>query len=67
MAADSNPLHQLPISNRSLKQQLRTFTAFYKQNRTAITRSIYAALLVATVNRYRNAIKAQKAAVAGYP
>ena len=64
MATTSNPLNALPVSNRSLKQQIRTFTAFYKQHRTAITRSIYAALFVATINRYRNAIKAQKAAVA---
>ena len=58
------PTTGLPISTRALKQQLRALATFYKQHRTAITRSIYAALLVATINRYRNAIRSQKAAVA---
>ncbi|CAK1356248.1 unnamed protein product [Cercospora beticola] len=61
MATKSLPL---TISNRSLKQILSDLTSLYVAHRTKISRTIYAALLLAVIQRIRGAIKEQKAAAA---
>ncbi|KAI5370507.1 putative AAA+ ATPase domain, ABC transporter type 1, transmembrane domain-containing protein [Septoria linicola] len=61
MAAPSLPL---TVSNRSLKKTLGELTSLYVTHRTKISRTIYAALLVAVIQRIRGAIKEQKAAAA---
>ncbi|KAF2214675.1 hypothetical protein CERZMDRAFT_57184 [Cercospora zeae-maydis SCOH1-5] len=61
MAIQSLPL---TISNRSLKQILSELTSLYVAHRTKISRTIYAALLLAVIQRIRGAIKEQKAAAA---
>ncbi|EME49183.1 hypothetical protein DOTSEDRAFT_68051 [Dothistroma septosporum NZE10] len=52
------------ISNRSLKQLLSDLTSLYVKHRTRVSRTIYAALLIALITRVRGAIKEQKAAAA---
>jgi ATP-binding cassette subfamily D (ALD) long-chain fatty acid import protein len=52
------------ISIRSAKQLLSDLTSSYVKNRTRISRTVYLALFVALIQRVRNAIKEQKAAVA---
>lgn len=61
MAVQSLPL---TVSTRGLKQILSDLTSLYVAHRTKISRSIYAALLLAVIQRIRGAIKEQKAAAA---
>ena len=59
-------LARLPItlSNRSAKQLLNDLTSLYIQHRSRVSRTVYLALVLALINRVRNAVKEQKAAAA---
>jgi ATP-binding cassette subfamily D (ALD) long-chain fatty acid import protein len=64
MAAHSKlvlPL-QLPPSDKSIKRLFSALTDLYLQHRTKISRTVYLTLLLALINRVRNAISEQKAA-----
>jgi len=64
MAAHSKlvlPL-QLPPSDKSIRRLFSTLTDLYLQHRTKISRTVYLTLLLALINRVRNAISEQKAA-----
>lgn len=50
--------------NKSIKNAVAQLTKLYVKNRTRISRAVYLTLLVALVNRVRNAISEQKAASA---
>jgi len=52
------------LSNRSAKQLLKDLTSLYVKHRSRISRTVYVALLLALINRVRNAINEQKAAAA---
>jgi ATP-binding cassette, subfamily D (ALD), peroxisomal long-chain fatty acid import protein len=58
MAAQS----KLVLPGRSIKSIVSELTHLYVANRTRISRVVYLALLVALINRVRNAISEQKAA-----
>ncbi|KAK7752302.1 ATP-binding cassette long-chain fatty acid transporter pxa2 [Diatrype stigma] len=60
MAVQSKPV----LPDRSLRSAVAHLTKLYVSNRTRISRAVYLALLVALVNRTRNAISEQKAASA---
>lgn len=64
MAGLSTSLLPTRVSNRSLKQILTDLTSLYVQNRTRISRTVYAALVLVLIQRIRGAIKEQKAAAA---
>ena len=55
---------KLILPDRSIKKTIAHLTKLYVANRTRISRAVYLALLVALVNRVRNAIAEQKAASA---
>ena len=55
---------KLVLPDRSIKKTIAHLTKLYVANRTRISRAVYLALLVALVNRVRNAIAEQKAASA---
>ncbi|KAI1269849.1 ABC transporter transmembrane region 2 [Xylariaceae sp. FL1019] len=55
---------KLVLPDRSLKSILVQLTDLYVSNRTRISRAVYLTLLLALVNRIRNAISEQKAASA---
>ena len=55
---------KLALPDRSIKSTVAHLTKLYVANRTRISRAVYLALLVALVNRVRNAISEQKAASA---
>lgn len=50
------------LSSQSLSQLLSLLTTHYLRHRTAISRTVYLTLLLALINRIRNAIAEQKAA-----
>ncbi len=56
------PFH--PLSTRSMKQLLRDLTQLYSKHRTSVSRAAYLAVVLVLINRVRNAVKEQKAAVA---
>ncbi|KAI5864049.1 ABC transporter transmembrane region 2 [Durotheca rogersii] len=60
MAAQS----KLALPDRSIKSVIAQLTKLYVSNRTRISRAVYLTLLVALVNRVRNAVSEQKAASA---
>lgn len=55
---------KLVLPDRSIKNTVAQLTKLYVSNRTRISRAVYLTLLVALVNRVRNAISEQKAASA---
>lgn len=55
---------KLVLPDRSIKNILAQVTSLYVSNRTRISRAVYLTLLLALVNRVRNAISEQKAASA---
>ncbi|KAI0154312.1 ABC transporter transmembrane region 2 [Xylariaceae sp. FL1272] len=55
---------KLEFRDRSLKSILTQLTDLYISNRTRVSRAVYLTLLLALVNRIRNAISEQKAASA---
>lgn len=62
MAVQSK-LHLPPVLSQSaIKTVINDLTSLYLQNRTRISRAVYLTLLVALINRIRNAISEQKAA-----
>lgn len=64
MGGPSTSLLPPGVSNRSLKQIVTDLTSLYIKNRTRISRTVYAALVLALIHRVRSAIKEQKAAAA---
>lgn len=64
MGGPSTSLLPSGVSNHSLKQIVTDLTSLYVKNRTRISRTVYAALVLALIHRVRSAIKEQKAAAA---
>ena len=62
MAVPSKLLLPTPLSDKSIKQLVSTLTNLYLKHRTNISRAVYLTLLVALINRIRNAVAEQKAA-----
>ena len=62
MAAQSKILLPSQVSETSIKQLVSALTDLYLKHRTKISRTVYLTLLVALINRIRNAISEQKAA-----
>ena len=64
MAVHSKLVLPLPLtpSDKSLKQLFSTLTDLYLKHRTKISRTVYLTLVLALINRVRNAISEQKAA-----
>jgi ATP-binding cassette subfamily D (ALD) long-chain fatty acid import protein len=62
MAVLSRPFLRQRLSTADLKSAVNDLTSLYLRNRTRISRAVYLTLIVALINRVRNAIAEQKAA-----
>lgn len=62
MAVQSRLLLHTAPSEQSLKRVVSALTELYLQHRNKISRTVYLTLVVALINRVRNAISEQKAA-----
>jgi ATP-binding cassette subfamily D (ALD) long-chain fatty acid import protein len=62
MAVLSKPFSRQQLSTANVKSAVNDLTSLYLRNRTRISRAVYLTLIVALINRVRNAIAEQKAA-----
>ena len=64
MAVQSKIILPAAVSERSIKDIISRLTTLYLTHRTKISRTVYVTLVLALINRIRNAISEQKAASA---